>query len=358
MRLLPLAVGAVISLFGNTSKEPSFNPQAYPNNKVGLYIYSINDYADTAAQMVNSNGGDWGYVLVPYAVYDNDIEKWDGFFKQLHKDHLIPIIQLWDLRNTPETTHAAKFLDLLPWPTTTHYVSVYNEPNDAGFWNGKIDPEGYAHTLDETINVFKSQNQQFFILNGAFNASARTKDQYLDEEEYLIRMDKEKPGIFKKLDGWASHSYPQPNFSGKVEDIGRDSIRAYEWELAILKKHFSVENLPVFITETGWAHREGETPDYSFYPATQTADFIKEAFEKVWLPDTRVVAVTPFTIKYSHPHDHFNWLDSNLNPYPQYSALQQIPKVAGKPEISPWYLFLPNVENRLVDVFTSALPKN
>ena len=36
------------------------------NNKFGLYIYAENrDFMELAQQLVNSNGGDWGYVLIP-----------------------------------------------------------------------------------------------------------------------------------------------------------------------------------------------------------------------------------------------------------------------------------------------------
>ena len=350
MDKLSLILGLLTTVFSTTSAPTTSTPA---NNKFGLYIYSVNDYADSAAQLVNSGGGDYGYVLVPYAVYDNDFYKWDGFFRKLNENHLIPIIQLWDLRKTEDTKHAAQFLDSLPWPTTTHYVSVYNEPNDSKFWNNKIDPEGYAHVLDETINTFKTQNPVFFMLNAGFNASARSNSQYLDEEVYLLRMDKEKPGIFKKLDGWASHPYPQPNFSGSIDDTGRDSIRAYEWELDLLKNHFGVENLPVFITETGWAHQEGATVDWSLMTAVDTAPLFKEAFEKVWLPDARVVAVTPFTIKYDAPEDHFNWLDADLKPYPQYEVIKNMTKTAGRPTLSPWYTFLPNVEAMLKQGFAN-----
>lgn len=347
MDKLGVIVGLLAALLNPSPQVKTVDPATTLNNKVGLYIYSVNSYADTAAELINSNGGDWGYVLVPYAVYDSDFNKWDGFFRRLAQNHLIPIIQLWDLRDPSNTRHAAGFLDSLPWPTTTHYVSVYNEPNDALFWNGRVDPEGYAHVLDETINVFNAQNSNFFMLNGAFNASARSGQQYLDEEAFLLRMDKEKPGIFKKLDGWASHPYPQPNFSGRVTATGRDSIRAYEWELDLLKKYFGVENLPVFITETGWAHAEGQTYDRAYYSANVTANFFKDAFEKVWLPDQRVVAVTLFTIKYDAPEDHFNWLDADLKPYPQFEAIKSLPKVAGAPTLSPWYVFIPNIEAKL-----------
>ncbi|MCX6784154.1 MAG: hypothetical protein NT141_03795 [candidate division WWE3 bacterium] len=351
-----LVFSTLLGLFGghNQVLSASVGSWALPNNKFGLYIYSVNDYASAAATLVNSNGGDWGYVLVPYAVYDTDIEKWRGFFLELHKDNLIPIIQLWDLRNSEDTQHAAEFLDSLPWPTTIHYVSVYNEPNDSRFWYNKVDPAGYAAVLDQTITTFKKQNSAFFMLNGAFNASARNGNGYMDEVDYVTAMNKAVPGIFKRLDGWASHPYPQPNFSGSLADTGRDSIKAYDWELSLLKDKFGVNNLPVFITETGWAHQEGVTPDYSFYTADQTAALIKEAYEQVWLPDPRIIAVTPFTIKYSHPEDHFNWLDPENKPYPQFYAIQQMPKVAGKPTESPWYLFYPDIRQIIIDLFDRA----
>ncbi len=340
-----------MTLFSFPIEKKITDPTAVLNNKVGLYIYSVKEYADLASQLVNSNGGDWGYALVPYAVYDHDFGKWDQFFRKLDQNHLIPIIQLWDLRDSMETAEAAKFLDSLPWPITNHYISVYNEVNDARFWNDQIDPKGYAHVLDDTINVFKAQNPQFFMINGAFNASARTGGNFMDEEEFLVQMDKEKPGIFKKLDGWASHSYPQPNFSGQVLAAGRDSIKAYSWELNLLKTHFGITSLPVFITETGWAHLEGETLDYKYYPSNQTALFICQAFEEVWLKDDRVVAVTPFTIRYNHPEDHFNWIDKNGKPYAQFWEIQKISKVAGEPNLSPWFTLLPNIEGYIKSLF-------
>jgi hypothetical protein len=70
----------------------------YQNNKVGLYIYAeVDEFHEKADEMVNSNGGDWGYVLVPYNVKDYDIERWGKLFAKLNDKHLIPIIQLWDL---------------------------------------------------------------------------------------------------------------------------------------------------------------------------------------------------------------------------------------------------------------------
>ena len=68
------------------------------NNKYGLYIYAERqDFFEIAADMVNSNGGAWGYVLIPYNVKDRDEKRWKRVFSDLNRLKLIPIIQLWDV---------------------------------------------------------------------------------------------------------------------------------------------------------------------------------------------------------------------------------------------------------------------
>lgn len=320
----------------------------YQNNKVGLYIYAeVEDFVPIAAEMINSNGGDWGYVLIPFNVKDDNATRWGRLFEQLAKYHLIPIVQLWDLdleanKMDEQIRKSAGFLNALKWPIKPRYISAYNEPNDADFWKGDVNPAQYAQVLENTINTFKALNDDFFVMNGALNISARTGGKYLDAEVFMIRMNNQVPGIFKRLDGWASHPYPQPDFSGSPQGRGRDSIKAYEWELDILRRRFGVKtsNLPVFITETGWAHKEGEggegenggNADYK-YNQHQVADNFKYAFETVWLPDPRVAAVTPFTIRYNPPHDNFSWLTQDNNPYPQYNAVKDIKKTEGRPPI-------------------------
>lgn len=307
-----------------------------PNNKFGLYIYAERqDFFEIASKIVNSNGGEWGYVLIPYNVKDRDSSRWSRVFKDLTRLKLIPVIQLWDItldKYESETIGAAMFLDRFDWPTKYRYISAYNEPNDKNFWYGKVDPEGYAEILDFTIETFKKQNKDFRIMNGAFNVSAATNSVSLDSFEYKKRMNKKVPGIFNKLDAWASHAYPQPNFSGNPLDTGRWSIRAYENELEFLRKEFGVtKELPVFITETGWAHREGVKEDLSFLPAAKVAEYFKIAYEKVWLPDKKVRAVMPFTIKYNPPFDHFSWIKEDYKTfYPQAEAVKNMPKIKGE----------------------------
>ena len=306
------------------------------NNKFGLYVYAeVSDFFEIAQKLVNSNGGDWGYVLIPFNVKDRDDGKWGRVFKQLNDKHLIPIIQLWavDPDNYKDATeNAAEFLDEFVWPIRQRYISVYNEPNDAKFWNGKVDPQGYAQVLNYTIKTFKKQNADYFLLNGAFNVSAPNSGDYMDSLTFMQQMNEEVPGIFDKLDGFASHSYPQPNFSGSPYASGRWSIRAYETELAFLKQLGVQKYLPVFITETGWAHAEGENYNANYISANKVGESWQTAFKEFWLKDDRVMAVTPFTIRYDAPFDHFSWVNKDNVPYKQYEVVKSMLKVAGTPE--------------------------
>jgi hypothetical protein len=309
-----------------------------PNNKYGMYIYPENEsFFELAQKLVNSSGGDWGYVLIPYNMADRDYDKWNRVFEQLRNKHLIPIIQLWDVdldKYKKQTQEAANFLNSFLWPIKYRYISVYNEPNDSSFWYGKTDPAQYAKVLNYSIDIFKGENPDYFMINGALNTSAPSDGKHIDALEFMYQMNQEVPGIFDKLDGWASHPYPQPNFSGSPTARGRWSIRAYEDELEYLVSSLGVKKtLPVFITETGWAHAEGENYNGS-YPSVETvSEYFKTAYKDVWLPDDRVRAVIPFTIWYQPPFDHFSWINRDRVPYLHYEVIKKLNKIKGNPPV-------------------------
>ena len=306
------------------------------NNKFGIYIYAENrEYFEIAQELVNSNGGEWGYVLIPFNVKDDDYDKWHRVFSQLSSKRLIPIIQLWDIDTNNyevQTQQAAEFLNSFLWPIKQRYISAYNEPNDSKFWYGSVKPDEYARILDYTITTFNNKNENFFMLNGALNTSSPSDAFHMDALEYLEKMNETVPGIFNKLDGWASHSYPQPNFSGDPLDSGRWSIQAYKDELKFLKESLGLQKeLPVFITETGWAHAEGESYDSRFKSVNEIAEYFEIAYKEVWLKDKQVRAVTPFTIWYEPPFDNFSWVNRDKVPYLHYDVVKSLKKVKGVP---------------------------
>ncbi len=331
------------------------DPLAAPNNKFGIHLISSTPTETApASEMVNSSGGDWGYITVLIRSSDRDKDRWQTFFNDLRKRHLIPIVRLatqaegsnWKRPYEGEEQAWADFLDNLIWPTKNRYVTIYNEPNQGQEWAGRVDAADYARTLDKTIIALKAKNPDFFVLNGGLDASAPQKPPaYADELQFLKEMNQAVPGIFNKLDGWSSHSYPNPGFVASPNGSGKGSVRTWVWEIQALRSLGLNKNLPIFITETGWKHAEGVDYDKSLPTSEVVADYYQNAFTNAWSSDL-VVAVTPFLLDYqTAPFDHFSFKritgesqdqkvlgTTNSDYYPPYQMLTNMPKVAGSPQ--------------------------
>lgn len=343
----PVVYAAVV-----TSGSPSsggsgqvFYGRGTPNNKVGMYVQNSGDQIAGAAGLINSNGGDWGYVLLTMNLNDRGGGTWQSLFDAAAQNHVIPIIQLFNAGScNPDDMDfdgLAEMLNSLKWPSTHRYISIFNEVNAGDYWCGNASGASYAKALDRAIKSFKGQSSNFFIMPAAFNSSARTgavsneKAKYIGEDLFLSQMNEAMPGIFTRIDGWATHAYPQPNFSGSIYG-GRDSILNYTWELGLLS-NLGVGALPVFITETGWLHREGQEScgQYSqagLLSADTVAARYQAAFTSYWLRDPRVVAIAPFIWDSSDPcAAGFAWQKPDGSLYPQGEMLKGIPKTAGSP---------------------------
>lgn len=337
-----------------TQAQAIVDPLTVPNNRFGIHLITeTTDESSPSAQLVNSSGGDWGYVTVLAESNDRSRDKWQTFFNDLRRRHLIPLVRLatqpegqhWKRPYEGEEKAWADFLDSLVWPTKNRYVIIYNEPNQGQEWQGTVDAADYARTLDKTITALKAKNQDFFVLNAGLDASAPQKPPaYGDEERFLLEMNQAVPGIFNKLDGWVSHSYPNPNFAGSPNATGRGTVRTWFWELQLLRSLGLTKNLPVFIGETGWKHSEGLAYDRSVPTAETVANYYEEAFTEAW-NNSRIVAITPFLLNYQQaPFDHFSFRKLTGEPqdtrilgiesdpyYPQYKRMLSLSKTAGLP---------------------------
>ena len=49
---------------------------------------------EAAAKLVNSNGGDWGYVIIPIQAGDMSKAKWQQFMDDAKGRHVIPVLRL------------------------------------------------------------------------------------------------------------------------------------------------------------------------------------------------------------------------------------------------------------------------
>ncbi|MBI2334296.1 hypothetical protein HYU96_00685 [Candidatus Daviesbacteria bacterium] len=300
-----------------------------PNNKFGIHIISpVPKEASDAASLVNSSGGDWGYVTFLIESKDRNENKWQEFFNDLRRRHLIPIVRLatkpvnehWERPYEKEYEAWADFLDRLNWPVKNRYVVIYNEPNHAKEWGNFVDPKNYAEVLDRTITALKNKNRDFFVLNaGLDQAAPHQPPQYFDEELFLQEMEKTVPGIFNKLDGWVSHSYPNPAFAGSPNASGRGTVRGWLWELQQLRNLGLTKNLPVFITETGWKRTKGLSSEL-------IGEYLQTAFLNAW-SSNQIMAVTPFLLNYLEPP----FVDFSFQDQPQYNIMASIPKIKGQP---------------------------
>lgn len=310
---------------------------AEPNNKFGISLLqpTASDIKK-AAEMVNSQGGDYGYATLVIQENDRDRGKWQQIFDELRVNHLIPIVRLatrpegenWRRPTQDEAAGWVEFLNSLNWVVKKKYIVLFNEPNHASEWGGEIDPEGYGEVAFAFSKALKEKGKDYIVMLSGFDAAAPSYgQQYEDEEIFLKRMTASRAGIFENIDAWASHSYPNPGFSGSPWDEGRRSVLGYQWELNVLKSLGVKRDLPVFITETGWV-------DSRLSRAT-VAQYYREAFQSVWLSDERVVAVTPFVFDYqTEPFLGFSWKQKGRDEfYPQYYAVQDMQKTKGAPEI-------------------------
>lgn len=301
-----------------------------PNNKFGIHITNEKDLTN-ASNLVNSNGGDWGYVTIVITEAERDHDRWQTVFDQMRQLHLIPIIRLatkaqgdvWQKPQDVEINNWIAFLNSLNWVVQNRYVIISNEPNHASEWGGTISPSEYSTYLKNFSIKLKTASPDFYILPAGLDASAKNVTGTMDEAKFITGMIKTEPDIFNFIDGWTSHSYPNPAFSGKETDTGRGTINTFDWELSYLKAQGIAKTLPVFITETGWSN-QNLTED-------QISKKLLYAYTNVW-NDPRIVAVTPFILNYPQaPFGVFSWAKADGSFYSFYSSVAKLPKTKGEP---------------------------
>jgi hypothetical protein len=307
------------------------DPLTTKNNKFGIHILFPTELPE-AAKLVNSSGGDWGYVTIPIQSKDKDLDKWQAFMDSARKNHIIPIIRLatendyfntavWRKPTEFDVLDFANFLHSLNWPTKNKYVIAFNEVNRGDEWGGEPDAASYAQILSYTVDAFKSKDPDFFILSSGMDNASANMNNARNEYDFLREMAQEDPDIFNKIDGIASHSYPNPGFSQPPTKSGPQSIATFKYERA-LAQSLSGKKLPVFITETGWST--------DAVAEEAAALYFKYAFTNVW-DDEGLIAVTPFLFRAGSPFEHFSFMHPSGELTQEYKIVESLPKEHGVP---------------------------
>lgn len=311
------------------------NPLAFANNKMGIHILSDLELQQ-AAELVNSNGGDWGYVIIPIQASDKDLIKWQRFMDDCKRLRVIPVIRLategdyfntsvWREPTPADVIDFANFLHSLNWPTKNRYVIIFNEVNRGDEWGGEANPTEYADLLSFSASVFKSKSSDFFIISaGMDNAAPEEGTKYMNQYNYITRMNQAVPGIFNQIDGISSHSYPNPGFQQPPDTKSTMGTGSFAHERTLIRS-MSNKDLPVFITETGWSLEKVN--------ANEQAKFYDEAFKNVW-NDPGIVAVMPFLLQAgAGPFEKFTFIKADGSKTKHYEALRNMPKTKGVPSL-------------------------
>jgi len=298
----------------------------YAAEVLGVHILNPGELSDAASLLKSADTRDnWDYVTIPISL--NELSKkdeWVRFFLEAKDKKFQPIIRLatrvenstWITPTRKDIIDLTRFLSALPWPNPDErIIVVFNEPNHAAEWGNTLDPEGYGNILQFTADWLHSENAGYVVLPAGLDLAAPNANHTTMEAFAFLRtMLAANPGVLDVLDGWTSHSYPNPAFSASPLAKGKTSLRGYEYELEFLRGYTN-RQFPVYITETGWV----DTPATGRW----LSQYYKYAVTYIW-SDPRIRAVTPFVLRGAPgAFTLFSFLDAQGKPTRQFDAFQK-----------------------------------
>lgn len=334
-----LAIGLIVCVFFSWGKTSFavYNPFEKTNNYFGIHILFPSEL-ENASKLVNATGGDWGYVTIPIQIGDRDIEKWQKFMDDCARLRLIPLVRLatepnylntgvWRKPTDNDIVDFANFLNSLTWPTKNRYVILFNEMNRYDEWGGESpNPREYADIVNFAVDGFKARSQDFYMILGGMDNAAPDNSQYMSNFNYLAQIASYSPQTFNKIDGFASHSYPNPNFASPPSALKRMGVSTYKYEYEYINS-FTSSKKPAFITETGW---NGDVLSDSVI-----ASYFLTTFSTIWNEDKdKIVAITPFLLNADGPFQKFSFY-KNGAPTEYFKAIADYKKEKGSPIITP-----------------------
>lgn len=279
-------------------------------NIFGLHLSDTSDIVK-ASTIINSNGGDWGYVTVVIRSDLLNTQMWQEFFNKCRELHITPIIRLstilendhWKKPEYSDIDTMITFLNSLNWPQQKQIITLFNEPNHGSEWGEEVNVKNFVDISTYTAQKLKKLNPNFYILSTGLDLAAPSKlPEFESAANFYQQIIAYKPDYFDNIDALAHHYYPN------------NSPKNYIWELNLLKKMGIKKDLPIFITETGYNNKK-------------TAGNILINNLNLWSKDKRIIAVTPFIFNYPYPpFDKFSWLDKVGNLNYEFKKVVNLPK--------------------------------
>src|SRR3989344_557862 len=228
-----------------------------------------------------------GAVTVVLRSDDRNIRVWQEFLDRAAENEVVPIIRLatrvegsgWKRPSKRDIVEHARFLSGLNWQVEALRVVIFNEPNHAAEWGGKVDPEDYGRVLSFAADWFHTEAKKYVVLPAGLDAAAPN-----DNLEFIRRMLANNPNLINQIDGWTAHAYANPDFAGSPRDTGKMSINSFKHEVDLLKR-YATRDWPVYITEAGWKRTAKNS--------RVVADYYTQAVKQAW-NDENIRVVTPF----------------------------------------------------------------
>lgn len=272
----------------------------------------------------DQNKEQWEYVTILYSLDDvSQHDLWQAFFDKCRANKIIPIVRLvtkaeggsWQVPTTKNIIDLSRGLSALTWPTDERLVIVFNEPNHAKEWGNQVDPVRYAEVLQFTADWLHTDNKGYKVLPAGLDLAAPNGSETMEAFTFWKKALESNPDLFKSIDDWNSHSYPNPAFSSPPTAKAQNSLRGFQHELTFLKK-YSDKEWGVYITETGWVENSSTSrwlPQYYTYAA-----------QHIW-SDPHVKAVTPFLLNGAPGQfSAFSFLDAQGNKTRQFEAYRKV----------------------------------
>lgn len=323
------------------SKEVSAATQK-PTCKAGVHLISPSDnHFEMAADLINGPDREGEYCFVTLVATRKEMNtEYLQRVNNLAREHHIQIIYRIEEGFTangtwlmPNEKTVQTFIDAMSEITLANkdvYVVLGNEPEHAAMCGG-CTPESYVDWADKALDMLNAAPFNAIVMLAGHDVySPQNPPDYYDAGIFHERMYKHKGEVLCKIDAGAFHSYPPGDFRGNGFGAGRYSPRGYEWELEIMKKFAPegckdhIENLPVFITETGYKVGQGGVDD-------QTAYEHMRGILEYYANDDQVVASTAFVfIACGEPFTPFaiaGCEGTDLNGVGQ--AIRDMPKIKG-----------------------------
>ncbi len=293
---------------------------------LGMHVLYPREMTAVADQFAPYRAADESlYVTIPFTLADMDrLGDWQAAFDVAREKNIIPLVRLateydpehdyWRVPTRKDIVELTKALNRLDWPQEERHVILFNEPNHAKEWGGRLDPHEFARITDFALDWFGTENAHYALLPAALDLAAPDSRVTKEAFGYWREVLGSKPEILDKITAWNSHSYPNPGFASAPQRSGKNSLRGFESELAFLNR-YTDRKLEVFITETGWdtsAVRSSKLPGYYQY-----------ALQSIW-SDEQVKAVTPFVFAGSPgPFSGFSFRDEKGQPTGNWEAFRQ-----------------------------------